>query len=165
MKKLLLIIFCILSFATMSYAQMNMRNFNKSIEILCDTTKYVNGENPEYNEFMIKNTKQLNAEVFQVLEDSDTLSYCLIRIYKESKFDYNIALLVSRDEIVYEGREFEDELCFLAGTYTYATKANENKTVPMYYTRPCYDYLYNDYVQKIYKLFLDFAKKLKKGDN
>ena len=87
MKKLLLIFFCFLSFATMTYAQINTRNFHKSMEILVDTTKYVNGENPEYNAFLKKNTKQINAEVFQVLEESDTLSFCLVRVYKESKLD------------------------------------------------------------------------------
>lgn len=161
MKKLLLIFLCFLSFVTMTYAQINTRNFHKSMEILVDTTKYVNGENPEYNAFLKKNTKQINAEVFQVLEESDTLSFCLVRVYKESKLDYNIAMLVAMDEIVYEGKEFDDELCFLAGTYTYETKADEKKTVPLYYTRPCYNYLFNDLLKNIYNFIFDFAKKIK----
>ena len=161
MKKLLLIFLCFLSFAIMTYAQINTRNFHKSMEILVDTSKYVNGENPEYNAFLKKNTKQINAEVFQVLEESDTLSFCLVRVYKESKLDYKIAMLVVMDEIIYEGREFDDELCFLAGTYTYETKADEKKTVPLYYTRPCYNYMFNDFLKNIYNFIFDFAKKIK----
>ena len=161
MKKLLLIFLCFLSFAIMTYAQINTRNFQKSMEILVDTSKYVNGENPEYNAFLKKNTKQINAEVFQVLEESDTLSFCLVRVYKESKLDYKIAMLVVMDEIIYEGKEFDDELCFLAGTYTYETKADEKKTVPLYYTRPCYNYLFNDFLKNMYNFIFDFAKKIK----
>ena len=161
MKKLLLIFLCFLSFAIMTYAQINTRNFHKSMEILVDTSKYVNGENPEYNAFLKKNTKQINAEVFQVLEESDTLSFCLVRVYKESKLDYKIAMLVVMDEIIYEGKEFDDELCFLAGTYTYETKADEKKTVPLYYTRPCYNYMFNDFLKNIYNFIFDFAKKIK----
>jgi hypothetical protein len=112
MKKIILLL-SFISFATISSAQINNRNFFKGIEILSDTTKLINGENPEYNAFLKKNSKYINAEVFQVIEDSDTLSYCLVKVYKDSKVDYDIAMLETVDEIVYEGKEFENKSLFL----------------------------------------------------
>lgn len=138
MKKIIVLL-SFISFATILSAQLNLRNFEKSFDILSDTTSNKNGVNREYNKFLKKNTKRINAEVFQVI-GNDTLSYALVKVFKGSQYNYSIALLMTYDEILYEGKEINNELCFLAGAYTYESKGSGVKTVPAYYTMPCYRY-------------------------
>ena len=134
MKKLLSILLMVLCTLAISAQEKNLKGFWHAFELMCDTTANSFEENIRFQEFLDKNVKPLNMEVFQVIEDTDSISCCLVTIYKDSKFDYNIAHLETRDEVVFEGKEYINEKCFLAGTYTYKTKVNETKTIPYYMT-------------------------------
>lgn len=133
MKKILSILVMAFFALAMSAQEKNLKGFWRAIELMLENPKSFE-ENIKYQEYLDKNVKPLNMEVFQVLEDTDSISYCLVKVYKDSKYDYNVGYLETRNEVVFEGKEYENEKCFLAGTYTYETKGNETKTVPYYMT-------------------------------
>lgn len=165
MKKLSLIFFCIINFSIISHAQLNLKGFNRAMELLYDTTLCnKDGVNVEYRKYLKKNTKNINAEVFHVLADTDTLSFSLVKIYKGSRYDYSIAMLETKDEIVYEGRGFVKEPCFLARTFTYENTANEKKTVPMYWSMPCYDYMALNYFKQFCDTLIEYIGASSKFD-
>jgi len=134
MKKLVSIMILVLCTLSISAQEKNLKGFWRAFELMNDTTAKSFEENIRYQEFLDKNVKPLNMEVIQVLEDTDSVSFCLVKTYKDSKYDYKIAHLETRDEVVFEGKEYKNEKCFLAGTYTYETKGKETKTVPYYMT-------------------------------
>lgn len=148
MKKLLLITLCLVS-VTMSYAQTNMQfnlgNYEKSVRLYLNAKNNDNGGITEYQKFMKENTKRINAEVFQVLLNTDSLSLCLVKMNKG--FDYIIYAIESVGDILYDGKILKREPCFFAGSFTYLTKDNILKTVPLYYTKSCYEYWLNDFLK------------------
>lgn len=133
MKNLLSILVIALCALSISAQEKNLKGFWHAIELMLENPNNFE-ENIKYQEYLDKNFQPLNMEVFQVLEDTDSISYCLVKTYKVSKYDYNIAYLETRNEVVFEGKEYMNEKCFLAGTYTYETKGKETKTVPYYMT-------------------------------
>lgn len=142
MKRIILILICgfplFPCFAQDSeFSGFKTKGFNKFIRLLCDTT-LVNNEALEYVE---KNSEVINGEVLQVVIDKDTITYSLITVKDESSYDVHTAMLGTAYEIVYEHKKVKNELCFLAGTYTYENKVNQVKTVPLYYTMDCLRYM------------------------
>lgn len=133
MKKLVSIMILVLCTLSISAQEKNLKGFGRAVELMLENPHSFE-ENVKYQEYLDKNFKPLNMEVFQVLEDTDSVSFCLVKTYKDSKYDYKIAHLETRDEVVFEGKEYKNEKCFLAGTYTYETKGKETKTVPYYMT-------------------------------
>jgi hypothetical protein len=133
MRKLLYLLL-FFPFFSLQAQEKNLKGFGRALELMLDTAATSFEKNIRYQEFLDKNVKPLNMEVFQVLEDTDSISYSLVKIYKDSRYDYNVAHLETRNEVVFEGKEYENEKCFLAGTYTYETKAGEIKIVPYYMT-------------------------------
>ena len=132
MKKILSIIALVLCTLNISAQEQNLKIFNRAFELLCDTTNIK--DNEKFNAYFKKHTETLNLEVLQVLEDSDSVSYCLVEAYKDSEFDSNIALLEIIDEVVYDEKKFKNLSCFLAGTFTYESNGYGTKTVPYYMT-------------------------------
>ena len=134
MKKILSILAVMLFTLTISSQERNLKGFGRALELMLDTTATSFDNNVKLKEYLDKNVKPLDMEVFQVIEDTDSVSYCLVKTVKDSKYDYNVAYLETINEVVFEGKEYMNEKCFLAGTYTYETKGNETKTVPYYMT-------------------------------
>lgn len=134
MKKLLSILVMMLCTLAMSAQEKNLKGFWRSFELMLDTAATTFEDNIKYKEYLDKNVMPLNMEVFQVIEDTDSASFCLVKTFKDSKYDYNVAYLETINEVVFEGKEYKNERCFLAGTYTYETKGKETKTVPYYMT-------------------------------
>lgn len=134
MKKILSIIAMALCTLTISAQEQNLKVFNRAFEMLCDTTVKSILDNEKFNAYFKKNTQSLNMEVIQVIEDSDSISYCLVEAYKDSEDDFNIAFLEIVNEVVYDEKKFKDVPCFLAGTFTYESTGMGKKTVPYYMT-------------------------------
>ena len=134
MKKLVSILVMVLCALSISAQEKNMKGFWRAFELMLDTTATTVEDNVKYKEYIDKNIMPLNMEVFQVIEDTDSASFCLVKTFKDSKYDYNVAFLETINEVVFEGKEYKNEKCFLAGTYTYETKGKETKTVPYYMT-------------------------------
>ena len=134
MKKLVSILVMVLCALSISAQEKNMKGFWRAFELMLDTTATTFEDNVKYKEYIDKNIMPLNMEVFQVIEDTDSASFCLVKTFKDSKYDYNVAFLETINEVVFEGKEYKNEKCFLAGTYSYETKGKETKTVPYYMT-------------------------------
>ena len=134
MKKLVSILVMVLCALSISAQEKNMKGFWRAFELMLDTTATTFEDNVKYKEYIDKNIMPLNMEVFQVIEDTDSASFCLVKTFKDSKYDYNVAFLETINEVVFEGKEYKSEKCFLAGTYSYETKGKETKTVPYYMT-------------------------------
>lgn len=116
-----------------AFAQdLNQKVFNRAFELFCDKPSIE--ENEKFNAYFKKHTETLNLEVIQVIEDTDSVSFCLVEARKDSELDFEIALFQTIDEVVYDGKKFKNERCFLAGTYTYETNSLGTKTVPFYMT-------------------------------
>lgn len=140
MKKLLSILVMVLCTLTISAQEINAKVFYHALELLCDSTVKSIAENEKFNSYFNKYTETLNIEVIQVIEDSDSVSYCLVEARKDSEFDFDVALFETINEVVYDGKEFKNEKCFLAGTYTYESKGMGTKTVPYYITIDAFFY-------------------------
>lgn len=63
-----------------------------------------------------------NAKIFQVLDSNDAL------IWDD---DYNVAKIVTAEEIYYEGRSISGRF-ILVDTYAYETRTHQIKVVPVY---------------------------------
>ena len=133
MKKLFSILVMALCTLTISAQEQNLKGFWRAFELMLDTTATSFEDNVKFKEFLDKNIKPLDMEVFQVIEDTDSTSFCLVKLFKD-KYDYSVAYLETINDVVFEDKDFKEERCFLAGTYTYNTKGNETKTVPYYMT-------------------------------
>lgn len=158
MKKILSIIALMICTLSISAQEKNLKGFWRAFELMNDTTAKSFQENKRYQEYLDKNVMPLNMEVFQVLEDTDSISYCLVKTYKDSKYDYNVAYLETRNEVVFEGKEYKNEKCFLAGTYTYETKGKETKTVPYYMTVDAFFAKTMDLFNEIYSILKEEGK-------
>ena len=159
MKKILSILIMTFFVLTLPAQEKNLKGFWRAIELMCDTTAKSFEENIKYKEYLDKSFMPLNMEVFQVIEDTDSVSYCLVKTYKDSKYDYKIAHLETRDEVVFEGKEYKNEKCFLAGTYTYETKGNETKTVPYYMTLDAFFAKMSDIFNELFSIQKRFSKE------
>lgn len=143
MKKLLLILLCFMYFTTISYAENYSLKGLKHLLALLE--KDITEDNPNFSssfEYIKKNSVKLKAEVIQVVEDTDTISFFIANVSEGGKMKSITAVIETLDEIIYEGKEFENLNCFLVGTFTYTNKLDEQKTVPLYFTLDClYDYV------------------------
>lgn len=147
MKKLLLIFFCFLSFATISHAEdCNLKGLKHLFALLEKDITAGDSTYASSFEYINKNSVNLKADVIQVIEDTDTTSLFLAHVYEGEKMKSLTAMIQTVDEIVYDGKEFENLRCFLVGTFTYSNKLNEEKTVPLYFTL---DQLLNFILKKI----------------
>ena len=140
MKKLVSILVLVLCALSISAQGINAKVFNHAFELLCDTTVKSIAENEKFNSYFNKYTEILNIEVIQVIEDSDSVSYSLVEARKDSEFDFDVALFETINEVVYDGKKFKNEKCFLAGTYTYESKGMGTRTVPYYITIDAFFY-------------------------
>lgn len=120
--------------------EINPKVFNRAFELLCDTTVKSIAENEKFNAYFKKHTETLNIEVIQVIEDSDSVSYCLVEASRDSEIDFDVALFETINEVVYDGKKIKNEQCFLAGTYTYESNGMGTKTVPYYITIDAFFY-------------------------
>ena len=140
MKKLVSIMILVLCAVSILAQNINPKIFNRAFELICDTTAKSVAENEKFNAYCKKHTETLNLEIIQVIEDSDSVSYCLVEARKDSELDFDIALFETINEVVYDGRKFKNEQCFLAGTYTYESNGFGTKTVPYYITIDAFYY-------------------------
>lgn len=140
---------------TISAQEQNLKGFWRAFELMLDTTATSFEDNVKLKEYLDKNIKPLDMEIFQVIEDTDSTSFCLVKVFKD-KYDYSIAYLQTINEVVFEDKEFEGERCFLAGTYTYKTQGKETKTVPYYMT-------IDAFFIKLEKLTKDIMNVMKKS--
>lgn len=134
MKKTILIIF-LLPFVFCAYAQKyNLKGIKYAQEMFRKDALSGDKELTSFYNYISKNSKFIDAEVLEVIHDNDTVNCCLVKVYKNNSSKYSLAILETKNEVMFEGREFEREVCFLAGTYTYESKGKEKKTIPVYYS-------------------------------
>lgn len=131
---ILLLIFLYLT--STSYAQdyYKMKGVKRVIELLDKDVSEGKQEFPRCFEYIKKNSTSIKAEAIQIIIDNDSISCFLANVYEGDKSKPIVALLETINEIIYEGKVLNNQVCFLAGTFTYTNKLDEEKTVPVYYT-------------------------------
>lgn len=140
MKRIAILTLFLLSLLPVRAAEkspFNLKGYERYMELRSDTTLQELAE-----DYKRKNTEYIDGSIFQVLFDEDNRSFCLTEVYIDGdKYNTRVAAILFYDEIVYDKKALKDEKLFLAGTYTYETKGNETKTVPLYFTQSYFLYL------------------------
>lgn len=143
MKRIAILTLFLLSLLPVRAAEkspFNLKGYDRCLQAIFETAKDTAALNDmtTAENILLKFKKYfetLDGQIFQVLFDEDNTSFCLAQIYIDGdKYDTRTAAIFFYDEIVYDKKSFKKEELFLAGTYTYETKGNEVKTVPLYFT-------------------------------